>query len=75
MTEKFKIELVYPVEKQTDQHMGAEKQGFFEKRLLSDLSGKRSLSTPPWGLLRIATATPESAGDRTVDVRIYDEAV
>ncbi|MFH1534166.1 MAG: cobalamin-dependent protein [Nitrospirota bacterium] len=75
MDEDFKIDLIYPVEAGVEHHKEAGQRSLARNLFLGELSHKSSLSTPPLGLLRIATATPKIIDGRPTSLRIFDDVV
>ncbi len=75
MPEQFKVELIFPVERKVEHHIEASQPSIIRQVLLPQHAKKRSMSTPPLGLLRLATFTPEEVEGRKIVLSIRDDVV
>lgn len=75
MSDKFRVELIHPVEKRVEHHDEAGQRSLAKTLLLRDYGSKMSLSTPPLGLLRLATFTPKEIEGSQIALSIRDDIV
>lgn len=75
MKENFDIHLINPVERGVEHHKEAGELTLALRLFLNAYAKKKSLSTPPLGLLRIATATPQAVGGRSTNIQVFDDVV
>jgi hypothetical protein len=75
MNESIAVDLIHAVERGVEHHNRLQQWSLARLLFARELGGVKTLSSPPFGLLRIASATPPEIDGIPTNVRIFDDNV